>query len=94
VKDVSAIYTAEWFHGDFKDLQPEFDIVADVLFEHFAPEHVVDVGCGPGNTLLRLLVKHSAPSWGSRDQGTASPMPMTECGRTSRSSTSCKTTSP
>lgn len=41
------IYTAEWVHNDFKDLGPEFEIVAKGIIREFDPEYIFDVGCGP-----------------------------------------------
>jgi SAM-dependent methyltransferase len=48
------IYTAEWFAHDFKDLQPEFSIVANAIYREFRPTTAIDIGCGPGMILERL----------------------------------------
>ncbi len=52
--ELDAIYTAEWYAHDFKDLQPEFNVVADSLVRQFRPRAVVDLGCGPGMVVGRL----------------------------------------
>ncbi len=58
-QSLDEIYSAEWFAHDFEFLQPEFDIVADAIYRQFLngipSTYVLDVGCGPGNILRRLL---------------------------------------
>jgi len=51
------IYTREWFENDFKDLRPEFEIVAEAIgreFESYAGS-ALDIGCGPAMLLAHLL---------------------------------------
>lgn len=52
--ELEDIYTREWVEGDFKDLDSEFDLVADAIFRQFHPHHVHDIGCGPGQLIARL----------------------------------------
>lgn len=59
-RDLGAIYTPEWFEHDFRDLGPEFALVARGI-DRWArggkgrQKEVLDVGCGPA-----LLIDHLA----------------------------------
>lgn len=55
MNNLDEIYSAEWYEHDFRDLQPEFNLVADAIGREFGPSlAVADVGCGPGMILSRL----------------------------------------
>lgn len=58
MNDLDAIYTEDWFRGDFTPLIEEFKIAGEALDRMFAPttaRSAVDIGSGPG-LLLRALV--------------------------------------
>ncbi len=61
--NLDEIYSLEWFAGDFAELQPEFDVVADALYRQFRPGGCTDVGCGPG-MVVRRLRELGVEAWG------------------------------